>query len=80
MYSDARTGFVLVLGHLATVGAALLLLFTHVALGARIRRALGVPGRREATWRWPVAWASWRADSGRDWTTWTAGWAGSWIG
>ena len=54
MYSDARTGFVLVLGHLATVGAALLLLFTHVALGARIRRALGVPGRGEATWRWPV--------------------------
>lgn len=54
MFSDTRIGLVVLLGHASTLGAALLMLLTHVALGARIRRAFGAVGRTEATWRWPV--------------------------
>lgn len=54
MFSDTRTGLVLMLAHAWTLSAVLLLLVTHVALGARIRRAIGAVGRAEASWRWPV--------------------------
>lgn len=49
-----RTGPWVILGHLASLGGATLLLLIHVAIGARLRRALGAAGRAEASWRWPV--------------------------
>lgn len=54
MYSDTRTGLVVIIGHLATVGAALVLLAVHLALGAFVRYRLGVADRERALWRWPV--------------------------
>ena len=53
-FTDTRTGIAVVLGNLAAIGGAALLLLIHVALGARIRAALGVMGRSDASWRWPV--------------------------
>lgn len=54
MYSDIRTGLPLLLSHLATLCGALLLLLTHVAIGARVRALLGARGPAAAAWRWPV--------------------------
>lgn len=54
MVTDTRTGLVLLLSHLATIAGALLLLLTHVAIGARVRALLGARVRQEAAWRWPV--------------------------
>lgn len=54
MYGDTRTGLVVLLGHLAALLGAGLLLLVHVGLGARVRRALGANRSADATWRWPV--------------------------
>jgi hypothetical protein len=43
-----------VLGHVLALGGAAMLVLIHVALGARLRRALGVAGPAGAAWRWPV--------------------------
>jgi hypothetical protein len=60
---DARTGLLVALGHLLAVLLALALLVTWVALGARLRRALGAGDAPaadaagtplDAMWRWPV--------------------------
>lgn len=61
MFTDVRTGLIVVAQHLGTVLAALLLLLIQVGLGARARRLLaaadGGAGGDElhaAAWRWPV--------------------------
>jgi hypothetical protein len=54
LYSDTRTGPLLLLAHLAPLLGALLLLLTHVAVGARLRLLLGARGPAAAAWRWPV--------------------------
>lgn len=54
MFSDTRTGLVVVLGHATTLVAAFVLLLVQVAVGARLRRLLGAAGREDAAWRWPV--------------------------
>lgn len=54
MYGDSRTGLVVILGHLLTLGAVLLLLGMHLALGAGLRARLGVAARESGLWRWPV--------------------------
>jgi hypothetical protein len=61
MFTDVRTGSIVVAQHLGTVLAALVLLCIHVGLGARSRRLLaaandgdGSDAMHAAAWRWPV--------------------------
>lgn len=61
MFTDVRTGFIVIAQHLGTVLAAIVLLLIQVGLGARTRRLLaaatggaGGEAMQAAVWRWPV--------------------------